>query len=86
MARVTKTAFGYEFSGLNPSAMRLVNEFQRMLPRLCEPSAEPSYRFIRLGNPEQTGWLERLVADVRRLDPEPARPAPVFKRHHVARD
>ena len=71
MAKVTKNSGGHEFTGLSAVGMRLVNEFQRYHPELCMPSSNPSYRFIRLGSPEQNVLLGKLVADVRARDPEP---------------
>ena len=70
MAKVNKSANGYEFSNLSGIGMRLVNEFQRCNPELCRPSSNPTYRFVRFGSPERNVLLERLVADVRRLDPD----------------
>jgi len=78
MAKVTRVPNGYEFSGLSRIGMRLVNEFQRQFPLLCAPTPEPDFRFIHVGSPEQTRLLEKLVAEVRRLDPEPT--SPPFKR------
>ena len=71
MANVTKASGGYEFASLSAVGMRLVNEFQRYHPQLCEPSSQPSYRYVRLGSPEQNLLLEKLIADVRARDPEP---------------
>lgn len=71
MAKVYKTAGGYQFAGLSTTGMRLVNEFQRHYPHLCEPTQEPNLRFVRLGSPEQNLKLGKLIADVRAHDPEP---------------
>lgn len=71
MAKVTKNSAGYEFASLSAVGMRLVNEFQRHHPQLCEPSSHPDYRFVRLGSPEQNILLGMLVAKVRAEDPEP---------------
>ena len=49
MAKVIKRSNGYEFVGLSTVGMRMVNEFQRQHPSLCEPTSEPDYRFIRQG-------------------------------------
>jgi len=46
MAKVIKRSDGYEFVGLSTAGMRIVNEFQRQHPSLCEPTSEPDYRFI----------------------------------------
>lgn len=80
MSKVIKTASGYEFTGLSAVGMRLVNEFQRYHPELCLPSSEPTYRFIRLGSPEQNVPLGRLVTDVRTRDPDPQPPLSNFKK------
>jgi len=80
MARVIRLSTGYEFSGLSASGMRLVNEFQRNHPELCEPSLDPSYRFIRCGSPQQTLQLVNLVADVNERDLEREIPSATFKR------
>ena len=80
MAKVSRVPNGYEFSGLSGIGMRLVNEFQRCHPELCVPTTNPSYRFIHLGLLEQNVELGKLVAEVRRLDPEPAQPTFKGKR------
>ena len=85
MATVTSNSVGYEFERLSPAGMRLVKGFQRLYPQLCQPSPYPSFRVIRVGNPDQTRSLEKLVAEVRTLDPEPTRSFSPFTRH-VARD
>jgi hypothetical protein len=71
MAKVTKMSNGYDFAGLCTVGKRIVNEFQRHHPLLCKPSPQPSHRFVYLGSPEQNLLVERLVADVLALDPEP---------------
>jgi hypothetical protein len=77
VAKVSKNSAGYEFAGLSAVGMRLVNELQRCHPELCTPSSNPSYRYIRLGSPEQNVLLEKLVADVRARDPDVT--PPTFK-------
>lgn len=71
MAKVTKRSNGYAFAGLGTIGMRLVNEFQRYHPLLCEPSSNPDFRFIRLGSPIQNRVLAVLIARVRVEDPDP---------------
>jgi hypothetical protein len=85
MAIVTRYSIGYEFSGLSLVGMRLVNEFQRQYPQLCEPSLYPNFRFIRFGKPEQNCLLEKLVDNVRAGDPEMAL-SPSRRRPYVTRD
>ena len=70
MAKVIKRSKGYEFVGLSPIGMRLVNEFQRQHPTLCEPTSEPDYRFIRQGSSEEIAELGRLVVQVLANDPD----------------
>jgi hypothetical protein len=70
MAKVTKTSRGYEFTDLSAVGMRLVNEFQRHHPQLCEPTSQPRYRYILLGSLEHNVLLEKLAADVNARDPE----------------
>ncbi len=70
MAKVIKSSNGYEFVGLSTVGMRLVNEFQRQHPSLCEPTSEPDYRFIREGSPEERVQLGRLVVQVLAKDPD----------------
>jgi hypothetical protein len=70
MAKVIKKANGYEFVGLTTVGMRIVNEFQRKHPSLCEPTSEPDYRFIREGTPKECAQLERLVVQVLANDPD----------------
>jgi len=77
MAKVIKRSNGYEFVGLSEVGMRLVNDFQRHHPMLCEPSPEPDFRFICLGSPQQSLQLGNLVAKVLADDPEPT--PPMFK-------
>ncbi len=79
MAKVTKNSRGYEFTELSLVGMRLVNEFQRHHPQLCEPTSQPRYRYIRLGSTEQNLVLEKLAADVTARDPEPEPTPPSFK-------
>jgi hypothetical protein len=76
MSTVLRKPSGYEFTGLGTIGKRLVNEFQRSHPDLCKPSFDPSYRYIRLGSPEQNLMLEKLVADVVTQDPGSV---PLFK-------
>jgi hypothetical protein len=68
MANVTKTSTGYIFERLNAAGMKLVNEFQRQHPLLCEPSSEPTFRFIRCGSAEDNHALGWLIAKVRAND------------------
>ena len=69
MANVTKTSTGYIFERLNAAGMKLVNEFQRHHPDLCEPSSEPTFRFIRRGgSAEDNHALGELIAMVRARD------------------
>jgi len=68
MANVTKTSTGYIFDRLNADGLKLVNEFQRQHPRLCEPSSEPTFRFIRYGSAEDNHALGQLIAKVRATD------------------
>ena len=82
MAKVTKNSGGHEFTGLSAVGMRLVNEFQRYHPELCMPSSNPSYRYMRLGSPEQNLLVEKLVADVRARDPE-TKPTPLTFKTRV---
>ena len=70
MAKVIKRSNGYEFVGLSRVGMRIVNEFQRQHPSLCEPTSEPDYRFIREGSSEESGQLERLAVQVLAHDPD----------------
>jgi hypothetical protein len=65
MANVTKTSTGYIFERLNADGMKLVNEFQRRHPQLCEPSSDPTFRFIRCGSLEDNLALGELIAKVR---------------------
>jgi hypothetical protein len=67
MANVKKTSSGYIFERLNAAGMKLVNEFQRQHPRLCEPSSEATFRFIR-GSAEDNHVLGELIAKVRATD------------------
>ena len=71
MATVTPMSVGYEFADLNAVGKRLVNAFQRLHPLLCNPSPQPSYRYIRLGSSEQNLELRKLVIDVIARDSEP---------------
>jgi len=50
--------------------MRILNEFQRQHPSLCEPTSEPDYRFIHEGSPEESAQLERLAVQVLANDPD----------------
>jgi len=68
MANVTKASTGYIFERLNAAGMKLVNEFQRQHPRLCEPSGEPTFRFIRCGSAEENHALGQLIAKIRAID------------------
>jgi hypothetical protein len=80
MARVFKGRDGYEFINLGRAGMSLVNEFQRHYPRICAPTQEPDFRFIRFGSHEENLQLEKLVADVLERDPEvPWKPKPFSK-------
>jgi len=83
MATVTKTPRGYEFAGLSLVGMRLVNEFQRHHPELCEPTLQPQYRYVRLGSPEQNLLLERLVFEVTVRDPEQIPPTVKISRRPI---
>jgi hypothetical protein len=65
MINVTRTSTGYIFERLNAAGMKLVNEFQRQHPQLCEPSSEPTFRFIRRGSAEDNHALGELIAKVR---------------------
>jgi hypothetical protein len=79
MAKVIKRSNGYEFVGLSTIGMRIVNEFQRQHPSLCEPTSDPDYRFIRQGSPEESVQLERLVVQVLANDPD--RPPQTLTMH-----
>jgi hypothetical protein len=68
MANVKRTSTGYIFERLNAAGMKLVNEFQRQHPLLCEPSSEPTFRFIRCGSAEDSHALGELIAKVRAKD------------------
>ena len=70
MAKVIRVCEGYQFSNLHVAGMRLVNEFQRRFPFLCAPSQDPQYRLVHMGSPIENLELDRLVAEVRRLDPD----------------
>ena len=70
MAKVFRVSGGYEFTALSAVGMRLVNEFQRHYPHMCQPSQQPDFRFIRLGSDEENLHLGRLISDVRAHDPE----------------
>ena len=59
--------------------MRIVNEFQKKHPQLCEPTSEPDYRFICEGSPEESVQLERLVVKVLTKDPD--RPPQTLTMH-----
>jgi hypothetical protein len=67
MANVMKTSTGYIFECLNAAGMKLVNEFQRQHPQICEPSSEPTFRFIRCGSAEDNLALGELIAEVRAM-------------------
>jgi hypothetical protein len=71
MARIIKTPGGFQFLGLSPAGRRLVNEFQRRFPLLCNPSHAPEFRLIRLGSPAQNLELQKLIKEVLTRDPEP---------------
>ena len=68
MVNVMRTSTGYIFERLNAAGMKLVNEFQRRYPQLCEPSNEPTFRFIRCGSAEDNHALGELIAKVRAID------------------
>ncbi len=68
MVTVVRTSTGYIFERLNAAGMKLVNEFQRQYPQLCEPSSEPTFRFIRYGSAEDNHALGKLIARVRATD------------------
>jgi len=70
MAKVIKRSNGYEFVGLSKIGMRLVNKFQRKHPSLCEPTSEPTCRFIREGSKEESIQLGRLAVQVLANDPD----------------
>ena len=82
MAKVIKRANGYEFVGLTTVGMRIVNEFQRQHPSLCEPTSEPDYRFIREGSPEERVQLGRLVVQVLANDPDLPSETLIMHRGH----
>jgi len=71
MTIVIKTSTGYSFENLSAVGKKLVNEFQRQHPHLCEPSSRPEFRFIHCGNLEENRWLEELIA---RVETEAGRP------------
>jgi len=85
LARVVSVREGYEFSGLQIAGMRLVNEFQLRFPLLCAPSHEPAFRLIGRGSPAENLELEKLIAEVRRLDPDEPPSAKFSKRVYAAR-
>ena len=70
MAKVIKRSNGYEFVGLSTIGMRIVNEFQKQHPSLCESASKPDYRFIREGSPDESVQLGRLVVQVLANDPD----------------
>ena len=82
MAKVIKRSNGYEFVGLSTVGMRIVNEFQRQHPSLCEPTSEPDYRFIREGAPEERVQLGRLVVQVLANDPDRPPETLIMHRGH----
>ena len=85
MAQVANLSTGYAFTNLRAVGRRLLNEFQRHHPRLCRPSPELSYRYVRSGSPEENSLIRQLIADVIAGDPEPKQERwPVKTRRQIS--